>query len=130
MGNGMATSPGSTPRPPRSCRSTICREPHALATTPDARWLYVPCRDGRYWVVDGLTGTVTKQIKTGGRPHNTQISTDGRWAFLSPMGGTHDAFIVDIAAGHQVSGRIRFGGSLRPSTLSADNAICSSRSMA
>lgn len=102
-------------------RSPICREPHALAATPDARWLYVPCRDGRYWVVDGHTGTVTRQIETGGRPHNTQISSDGRWAFLSPMGGTHDAFVVDIAAGHQVSGRIRFGGSLRPSALAADN---------
>lgn len=101
-------------------RSPICREPHALAATPDARWLYVPCRDGRYWVVDGHTGTVIKQIETGGRPHNTQISSDGRWAFLSPMGGTHGAFVVDIAAGHQVTGRIRFGGSLRPSALSAD----------
>lgn len=102
-------------------RDPICREPHALAATPDARWLYVPCRDGRYWVVDGHTGAATRQIETGGRPHNTQISVDGRWAFLSPMGGSHDVFVVDIAAGHQVTGRIRFGGSLRPSALSADN---------
>lgn len=101
-------------------RSPICREPHALAATPDGRWLYVPCRDGRYWVVDGHTGTATRQIETGGRPHNTQISSDGRWAFLSPMGGTHDAFVVDIAADHQVVRRIRFGGSLRPSALSVD----------
>jgi len=102
-------------------RSPICREPHALATTSDGRWLYVPCRDGRYWVVDGHTGTVNRQIETGGRPHNTQISADGRWAFLSPMGGTHDVFVVDIATDHQVTRRIRFGGSLRPSALSADN---------
>jgi DNA-binding beta-propeller fold protein YncE len=101
-------------------RSPICREPHALAATPDGRWLYVPCRDSRYWVIDGHTGATAKQIETGGRPHNTQISSDGRWAFLSPMGGTHDAFVVDIAADHQVVRRIRFGGSLRPSALSAD----------
>jgi hypothetical protein len=101
-------------------RSPICREPHALAATLDGRWLYVPCRDSRYWVVDGHTGTAIKQIETGGRPHNTQVSSDGRWAFLSPMGGTHDAFVVDIAADHQVVRRIRFGGSLRPSALSAD----------
>lgn len=101
-------------------RSPICREPHALAATPEGRWLYVPCRDGRYWVVDGHTGAMTKQIETGGRPHNTQISNDGRWAFLSPMSGTHDAFVVDIAADHQVVRRIRFGGSLRPSALSAN----------
>jgi hypothetical protein len=63
---------------------------------------------------------MAKQIETGWRPHNTQISSDGRWAFLSPMGGTRDAFVVDIAADHQVVRRIRFGGSLRPSALSAD----------
>jgi WD40 repeat protein len=101
-------------------RSPICREPHALAVTPDSRWLYVPCRDGRYWVVDGRTGEVIKKIETGGRPHNTQISDDGRLAFLSPMGGSHDVFVVDVAAGHQVIRRIRFGGSLRPSALSGD----------
>lgn len=102
-------------------RNPICREPHALAATPDARWLYVPCRDGRYRVVDGHTGKAIKQIDTGGRPHNTQISTDGRLAFLSPMGGSHDVFVVDITADHQVTRRIRFGGSLRPSALSADS---------
>lgn len=102
-------------------RQPICREPHALAVTPDAQWLYVPCRDGRYWVVDGRTGEAVRQIDTGGRPHNTQISRDGRLAFLSPMGGTDEAFVVDIAANHQVTQRIRFGGSLRPSALSADS---------
>jgi len=67
------------------------------------------------------TGEVVKQIRTGGRPRNTQISRDGRLAFLSPMGGTHEVFVVDIAANHQVSQQIRFGGSLRPSALSADS---------
>ena len=33
-------------------RMELCREPHALATTPDGRWIYVPCRDEHYWVVD------------------------------------------------------------------------------
>lgn len=101
-------------------RTTVCREPHALAATPDGRWLYVPCRDGHYRVVDGKTGQEVQSIATGGRPHNTLISRDGRTAFLSPMGGSNEAFIVDIAGGHRVVGRVRFGDSLRPSALSTD----------
>lgn len=101
-------------------RQAICREPHALAATADGRWLYVPCRDGHYWVVDGRSGEVAARIRTGGRPHNTLISRDGRFAFLSPMGGAHEVSVVDIAAGHREVGRIRFSDSVRPSALSAD----------
>lgn len=101
-------------------RTPICLEPHALAATPDGQWLYIPCRDGHYWVVDGRTGRVVKQINTGGRPHNTLISRDGRWAFLSPMGGVDQGFVIDIAADHRVAKRIQFADSLRPSAISAD----------
>lgn len=101
-------------------RIEICREPHALAATPDGRWLYMPCRDGDYWVVDGATGGVVRRIETGGRPHNTQISRDGRWAYLSPMGAPHAVTIVDIERGHEVVGQIPFANAVRPSALSAD----------
>jgi DNA-binding beta-propeller fold protein YncE len=101
-------------------RTPVCREPHALAATPDGRWLYVPCRDGHYRIVNGRSGGEVGSIATGGRPHNTQIARDGRMAFLSPMGGSNDAFVVDIAGGHRLAGRIRFRSSLRPSALSAD----------
>lgn len=100
-------------------RIELCREPHALAATPDGRWLYVPCRDGRYRVVNGLTGEVAASVATGGRPHNTQISADGRFAYLSPMGRQH-ATVIDIQAGHRPVGGIEFADSLRPSALSAD----------
>lgn len=102
-------------------RMTICREPHAIATTPDGRWVYVPCRDGRYWVVDAAARAVVKKIETGGRPHNVLISRDGRYAYLSPMGRPRRVTIVEIPAGHRVIGAIPFSGSLRPPTLSADN---------
>jgi len=36
---------------------TICREPHAIAATPDGRWGYVPCRDGHDRVVDAGAGS-------------------------------------------------------------------------
>jgi len=101
-------------------RMEVCREPHALAAAPDGRWLYVPCRDGRYWVVDGETGDVVRRIETGGRPHNTQISSDGRWAYLSPMGAPQAVTVVDIQSDHAVAGEIAFTAAPRPSALSAD----------
>ena len=103
-------------------RMQLCREPHALATTPDGRWIYVPCRDGRYWVVDADRRAVVTRIHTGGRPHNTQISADGRFAYLSPMGAPGRVTVVDVSA-HRVTGTIAFGSSLRPSALSADGRL-------
>ncbi|MFQ5962050.1 MAG: hypothetical protein ACE5MG_11700 [Candidatus Methylomirabilales bacterium] len=102
-------------------RMTICREPHAIATTPDGRWVYVPCRDGYYWVVDAAEKTVVKMIRTGGRPHNSLASPDGRYMFLSPMGGPQRVTIVDVLAGHDVVGQIPFSDSLRPPALSWSN---------
>ena len=97
---------GSTPRSYEiRHRMQLCREPHALAVTSDGRWIYVPCRDEHYWVVDAAKREVVARIRTGGRPHNTQISRDGRLAFVSPMGAPARVTIVDVAAGHVIRGR-------------------------
>jgi DNA-binding beta-propeller fold protein YncE len=104
-------------------RMEICREPHAIATTPDGRWIYVPCRDGHYWVVDAERREVVTRIRTGGRPHNVRISHDGRLALLSPMGEAARVAIVDVAAGHEVVGEIAFAASVRPSALSRDGRL-------
>jgi YVTN family beta-propeller protein len=104
-------------------RMALCREPHALATTPDGRWIYVPCRDEHYWVIDAEKKEVVTRIHTGGRPHNTQISRDGRTAFLSPMGTPSRVTIVDIEAGHEVVGEIAFAASVRPPALSDDGRL-------
>ena len=101
-------------------RLDVGREPHAIATTPDGRWIYVPCRDGHYWVVDGVARKVVAKIHTGGRPHNTQASRDGRYMFLSPMGDPHGVTIVDVQAQHKIVGFIPFSESVRPPALSAD----------
>jgi len=101
-------------------RMEICREPHAIATTPDGHFIYVPCRDEHYWVVDATAREVVARIHTGGRPHNTRISRDGRWGFLSPMGDPARVTVVDVAAGHAVAGEIPFAGSVRPPALSHD----------
>ncbi len=104
-------------------RMEICPEPHALATTPEGRWIYVPCRDEHYWVVDAEQRRVVARIHTGGRPHNAQISRDGRTAFLSPMGARSRVTVVDVDAGHKVVGEIAFAASVRPPALSADGRL-------
>jgi YVTN family beta-propeller protein len=104
-------------------RIELCGEPHALATTPDGRWIYVPCRDEHYWVVDAQKREVVARIHAGGRPHNTQISRDGRTALLSPMGMPSRVTVVDVEAGHEVVGEITFAASVRPSALSDDGRL-------
>ena len=102
-------------------RMQIGPQPNQLACTPDGRWIYVPCNDGNYWVIDGRMRTVVKKIPTGGRPHNTQASRDGRYMHLSPMGAPRRVTIVDVNADHKVVGHIPFSDSVRPPALSADH---------
>ena len=104
-------------------RLAVGPEPHAIATTPDGQWIYVPCRDEHYWVIDAVSRKVVTRIHTGGRPHNTQASRDGRYMFLSPMGGPQGVTVVDVQAQHKVVGFIPFSESVRPSALSADGRL-------
>ena len=86
----------------------------------NGRWIYVPCDDGQYWVIDGKKRTVAKKIRTGGRPHNTQCSRDGARMYLSPMGNPKQVTIVDVKAGHKVIGQIPFDNVTRPPALAKD----------
>jgi DNA-binding beta-propeller fold protein YncE len=101
-------------------RLTIGPLPNENECTPDGKWIYVPCEDGNYWVIDGEKKTVAAKIKTGGRPHNTTISPDGKRMYLSPMGTPRRVTVVDIAAGHKVVGEIPFDDSVRPPAISSD----------
>ena len=80
-------------------RLTIGPKPNQIACTPDGRWVYVPCNDQHYWVIDAKAKKVVKKIKTGGRPHNTQCSRDGR--FIERLG-----FYNPIARGGEIPLRI------------------------
>ncbi len=102
-------------------RMTIGPKPNHLACTPDGRWVYVPCNDENYWVIDGEARRLVKIIHTGGRPHNTTCSPDGRWMYLSPIGSPRRVVIVDVLNDHQVVGHIPFSDSVRPPALSLDN---------
>ncbi len=94
--------------------------PNEIECTPDGKWIYVPCADEQWWVIDGQRKKVFTKIKTGGRPHNTVISPDGKRMYLSPMGSPKRVTIVDIGAGHKVLGAIPFDEVTRPPAISSD----------
>lgn len=104
-------------------RINVGPQPQAIATTPDGRWVYVPCKDQHYWVIDAEARKVVAKIYTGGRPHNTQASRDGRYMFLSPKGAPQGVTVVDVQAQHKVVGFIPYSESVRPSALSADGRL-------
>jgi DNA-binding beta-propeller fold protein YncE len=106
-----------------TCRLAIGPLPNECECTPDGKWIYVPCNDEQWWVIDGEKREVATRIRTGGRPHNTVISADGRRMYLSPMGGVNAVTIVDIAAGHQVLGAIPFDENTRPPAMTADERL-------
>lgn len=101
-------------------RIPIGPRPNENECTPDGKWIYIPCDDGKYWVVDGVEKKVVTKIETGGRPHNTTISPDGKTMYLSPMGGPKKVTIVDINDGHKVVGTIPFRAAVRPPSISPD----------
>jgi hypothetical protein len=101
-------------------RLEVGPQPQEIDCTPDGHWIYVPCADGHWYVVDGQQKRVVKKIHTGGRPHNTVASPDGKRMYLSPMGYPHAVTVVDIEAGHQVIREIPFRDVTRPPAITRD----------
>ncbi len=104
-------------------RVKVGPRPNENECTPDGKWIYVPCDDGHYWVIDGEKKAVATKIKTGGRPHNTMISPDGKRMYLSPMGSPKRVTVVDINSGHKVIGEIPFADSVRPPAMTPDEKL-------
>ena len=98
-------------------------QPQEIDCTPDGKWIYVPCADGQWHVVDGHERRVVTTIHTGGRPHNTVASPDGKRMYLSPMGYPQAVTVVDVAAGHRVIGEIPFQDVTRPPAITADERL-------
>jgi YVTN family beta-propeller protein len=93
--------------------------PNQLAVTPDGKFAYVPASDGYWDVVDLVNFKVQERIFTGGRPHNTLCSEDGKRMYLAPMGAPKRVTIVDVAT-HKPIGEIPFSNVVRPIALSRD----------
>lgn len=104
-------------------RIKVGPRPNENECTLDGKWIYVPCADEQWWVVDGEKKEVVTKIRTGGRPHNTVLSPDGRRMYLSPMGTPKRITIVDIENGHQVLGEIPFDNITRPPAINAAETL-------
>jgi YVTN family beta-propeller protein len=100
-------------------RMNIGPAPNQLAVTPDGKFAYIPAKDGYYEVVDLARAKTIKRIYTGGRPHNTLCSADGKRMYLAPMGSPKKVTVVEVA-GHKRVGEIRFSSVVRPVALSKD----------
>jgi YVTN family beta-propeller protein len=100
-------------------RMDIGPEPNQLAVTPDGKFAYIPVNDGHYEVVDLAQAKIIERIETGGRPHNTLCSADGKRMYLAPMGSPKKVTIVDVAT-HKVIDTIPFSNVVRPIALTQD----------
>jgi YVTN family beta-propeller protein len=100
-------------------RMEVGPAPNQLAVTPDGKIAYVPCSDGYWDVVDLDQRKIIKRIYTGGRPHNTLCSADGKHMYLAPMGAPKRVTITDTAT-HEIVGELPFSDSVRPIALTAD----------
>jgi YVTN family beta-propeller protein len=100
-------------------RMDVGPAPNQLAVTPDGKTAFVPCEDGYWDVVDVGKAKVQKRIYTGGRPHNTLRSPDGKHMYLAPMGSPKKVFIVDVAK-QEIVGEIPFSNVVRPIALDAE----------
>lgn len=100
-------------------RMDIGPAPNQLAVTPDGKFAYIPVNDGNYEVVDLAKAKIIERIFTGGRPHNTICSADGKRMYLAPMGAPKRVTVVD-AATHKPLGEIPFSSVVRPVAISRD----------
>jgi YVTN family beta-propeller protein len=70
-------------------------------------------------VVDLPKAHVVKRIFTGGRPHNTLCSPDGKRMYLAPMGSPKRVTIIEVETQENI-GEIPFSNVVRPIALTMD----------
>lgn len=100
-------------------RMDIGPAPNQLAVTPDGKFAYVPVNDGYWEVIDVAKAAIVERIFTGGRPHNTLCSADGKHMYLAPMGAPKKVTIVETAK-HKIVGEVPFTSVVRPVALTKD----------
>jgi YVTN family beta-propeller protein len=100
-------------------RMPVGPAPNQLAVTPDGKLACVPVNDGYYEIVDLAQFKIVERIFTGGRPHNTLCSPDGKRLYLAPMGAPKKVTVVDVET-RKAIGEIPFSQVVRPVALSKD----------
>jgi hypothetical protein len=106
--------------------------PDRFALTPDGTKIYMPSGEGshdaNFWLVlNAATGNVTGEIEHVSSPHNTIVSTDGRFAFLEgqeqgdqPDDWQHTVAVVDTRTDAVVRRVGPFRDVVRPFTITGD----------
>ncbi|HEV2949551.1 MAG TPA: hypothetical protein VGX70_19395 [Gemmataceae bacterium] len=105
-------------------RMDLGPRPNQLAVTPDGKLAFIPVEDGNWEIVDTQAAKIVDRIHTGGRPHNTLCSEDGKHMYLAPMARSATdnprvVFIVNVAS-REVIGKLNFSDAVRPIALSRD----------
>ena len=100
-------------------RVDVGRKPHEIECTPDGRFVYVPCANKHWWIIDGQTMEVIQRLPVEGRPHNTLITPDHQWMILAPQAPASALTIVDLSD-HSPTAKIEFSDATRPGDISAD----------
>jgi YVTN family beta-propeller protein len=100
-------------------RMEVGPAPNQLAVTPDGKTAFVPVDDGNYQIIDLEKKKIVDKVFTGGRPHNTVCSADGKRMYLAPMGSPKKVTVAEAATG-KVLGEIPFSSVVRPIALSRD----------
>lgn len=105
-------------------RMNVGPAPNQLAVTPDGKYVYLPVADGTYQVIDTAKAEIIDRIHTGGRPHNTLCSADGKRMYLAPMANSprdnpKAVTIVDVDS-RKVIGKMEFSDAVRPVALTRD----------
>jgi YVTN family beta-propeller protein len=100
-------------------RMPVGPEPNQFAVTPDGKYACVPDKDGYYEIIDLARFQVIDKYFTGGRPHNTLCSPDGKRFYLAPMGSPKKVTVLEVGTWKPLA-EIPFSNVVRPVALSQD----------
>lgn len=98
----------------------------SMAITPNGETIYMPDGDqnldGKWFVVNAITGEIKGTIVAGGSPHNTQVSADGRYVYLGAINYNY-LTVVDTLTNRVIHkiGPLKAG--VRPFTFNHANTL-------
>jgi len=98
----------------------------SMAITPNGQTIYMPDgdqnSDGKWFVVNAVTGEIKGTIIAGGSPHNTQVSADGRYVYLGAINYNYFT-VVDTLTNRVIQkiGPLKAG--VRPFTINHANTL-------
>ena len=91
--------------------------------SPDGSIIYQPSFEkDRWYVVNAENGSISTEVVTNSRAHNTVFSVDGREAYLAGLGSSY--LTVADAKTHKILRKVGpFSGSIRPFTVNGDSSL-------